>query len=105
MNKLENIEIKILEHCNLKCKGCFVFSNIAQQEVYPLKELEKDLIQLNHLFDSIKNIRVLGGEPLLLNNLSDYILIIRKQFLSAQISIVTNGTLLDTLPSARFLAR
>lgn len=100
MNKLENIEIKILEHCNLKCKGCFVFSNIAQPEVYPLKELEKDLIQLNHLFDSIKNIRVLGGEPLLLNNLSDYILLIRKQFLSAQISIVTNGTLLDILPDS-----
>ena len=54
----------------------------------------------NFQLSSIKVIRILGGEPLILNNLSNYIVLIRKLFPSAQITIVTNGTLLDTLPDS-----
>jgi organic radical activating enzyme len=94
---LNSIEIKIVEHCNLNCVGCYSYSNIAKKDIYPIVQFESDLKHLNTLFKKIHQVRLLGGEPLLLDNILDYIIIVKKYFSMAEIIIVTNGLLLKDL--------
>lgn len=51
----------------------------------------------------MSNIRILGGEPLLSKDLMEYILIARKIYLKSNITVVTNGLLLEDMGDSFFL--
>lgn len=66
MSVLKRIGIPIVEHCNLKCKGCLHFCNSNQEEFYyDCEEFERDVMRLSELFDNIEVLILYGGEPLL----------------------------------------
>ena len=45
MSVLKRIGIPIVEHCNLKCKGCLHFCNSNQEEFYyDCEEFERDVM-------------------------------------------------------------
>lgn len=84
--------IDITSKCNLKCSHCYNQERYWENQ-YP--ELTKD--QLHNLIINLKEmkfngIHLLGGEPLLAENLLYIIQIAQENNLS--VSIVTNGTLL-----------
>lgn len=91
---IPRLEINLIDACNLKCKGCSHFSSIFMQDsVYPLEEYKKDLRQLNEV-GTLGRIRLLGGEPFLLQNLDAYLSATRAVFKNTDIEVVTNGLLI-----------
>lgn len=92
---IESLDIELVGECNLNCKSCTHFSPVAQTERLSVEEFEADLRQLSILMpDKIKKINLLGGEPLLHEQIEDFMKISRKYFPNIEICIVTNGILL-----------
>ena len=95
---LDYIESEIAEFCNLNCRGCSDFSNLAEKkEFYELEEFRKDYLRLSQLFSGVEKIRLMGGEPLLNERLDEYVLVCREIFPQADIRIVSNGLLIPKL--------
>lgn len=94
---LNYFEFHLNEHCNLSCIGCGHASNIANKEFANKIQYEKDLNRLSNLFDNIKIIRLMGGEPLLNKDICTYIKLTRVYFPESSIHIVTNGLLLNKM--------
>ena len=88
------LETHVADTCNLKCRGCMHFSNIATKANFPdIIDFEKDFARLSKLFANIFMIRLMGGEPLLNPELKEYIWIVRHYFPTAEIRIVSNALL------------
>lgn len=95
---LDYVEIEITEFCNLNCRGCCDFSNLAKEKkFYELDEFTADMTRLSDIFSGINKIRLMGGEPLLNPRLTDYVITARKLFPAADIRIVSNGLLIPKL--------
>lgn len=91
---IPRIETNLIDACNLKCKGCSHFSSIYSREShYYLNDYKNDILQLRKV-GKLLRIRLLGGEPFLLDNLDEYIDITRDIFSETDIEIVTNGLLI-----------
>lgn len=98
MSVLKRIGIPIVEHCNLKCKGCLHFCNSNQEEFYyDCEEFERDVMRLSELFDNIEVLILYGGEPLLHPKIIRLLEIVRVYLKKTKIEILTNGLLLPTL--------
>ncbi len=101
---IPRIEINLIDACNLKCKGCTHFSSIYTNDSrYPITNYMKDLTQLRKV-GKVFRIRLLGGEPLLLDNLDEYVEITRTIFEESDIEIVTNGLLIPKIKEKVLLA-
>ena len=88
------LNTNLIDGCNLNCKGCTHFAAFFKQdEVYPLESFRRDVRKLSQICDVV-SFRLLGGEPLLLNNLGEYVKISRQFFPKSNLGIVTNGLLL-----------
>ena len=91
----------IVDHCNLKCKGCDNYSSIAPQKNTDIRTFERDLSRIKEVMgDKITSILLLGGEPLLNTSINDYLICARRIFFeeNIEIAIVTNGILLNRMP-------
>ena len=94
---LDYVEIEITEFCNLNCRGCCDFSNLAKEKAFfEYDEFSRDMERLHELFSHIKKIRLMGGEPLLNPRVADYAEKTRLLFPASDIRIVTNGLLLPS---------
>jgi len=84
----------ITSNCNLRCKHCYNGEKYFEHEIEDLSFSES--INLVNLLSSsgIRDIHLLGGEPLLKENLFDIITQIGKMGMST--SITTNGLLLNS---------
>ena len=92
--RLNYIEYHICDHCNLNCKGCGHFCPLIKEEIYGnLSQYIKDLERIKELCWGIKTIRLMGGEPLLNKELSEFINESRRIFPDARIAVVSNGLL------------
>lgn len=98
-------EVHIVEHCNLNCKGCFHFSNIADPEYLNVQEYENDVQRLAELYDGkLELALLLGGEPLLHNEIEKFMAITRTCFPVGKIGLVTNGILLLKMKESFWMA-
>lgn len=93
---LEYIVLNIVDHCNLRCKGCDHFACIADPYYVNYETIHQDLERLSELFhqDYIMKIAVMGGEPLLHPDLLEILKDVRKHFPYTIIRLTTNGILL-----------
>lgn len=92
------LEYHIAEHCNLNCKSCFHFSNLVKEvEFGNFEQYIRDLKQLSTLFSNIKNIHLIGGEPLLNPELPQFIHVTRQLLPKTKIHILTNGMLIPQM--------
>lgn len=87
--------LNILDHCNLKCKGCEHFAAIADERFVSLDDIKKDLAQMSKILKGdVARIGVMGGEPLLHPQLKEILISTRLFFPGTLIHLVTNGLLL-----------
>ena len=99
MKRINDLQFKfqthLVEHCNLKCRGCYHFSPLAKEEYLSINEYEKDIEQLAKLFyGNIEEVFLLGGEPLLHPQITEFFSVTRKFVPRTAIKLLTNGLLL-----------
>lgn len=95
-DKFYHVEFSICHHCNLNCAGCDHFAPLAPKYQMPVEVFEKDIKQLAKITNkNLQTIMLMGGEPLLHEKIEDLIKIARNNFPNSNISILTNGLLLD----------
>lgn len=95
---IDSLQIPVAKHCNLNCNRCYHFSNLVTgKEIYGLEEYKRDIAGIKQLAFSIGEVRFLGGEPLLNDNLLAYIEYMHLMFPYAVLKIVTNGLLITRL--------
>lgn len=96
MKHLYYVEFYITNHCNITCKNCNRFNNhkisgSANWEAY--RDIYKEWSKLL----DIKNIAILGGEPLLHPKLDNIVTDVRSWWPASNIEITTNGLLVKQL--------
>ena len=94
---LHHFEVHITDHCNLNCKGCAHFSNLCPPTFADLSEFEADMNRMAGLFSAVRQIYLLGGEPLLHPQVAEFVRVARKAFPETQISLMTNGVLVTRM--------
>ncbi len=87
--------VHLVEHCNLNCKGCDHCVPLAKTGFTDINIFEKDIKRMSELFNRVKVIGLMGGEPLLHRGLSEFLRITRSIFTESHIVIFTNGILLE----------
>lgn len=101
--RMKYFEYHVTDHCNLNCKGCGHFCNLVTNPTFgDLVQFERDLNRLKELVWGIEKIRLMGGEPLLNPQLSQFAIKARQVFPDASIHIVTNGLLIDRMDDKLF---
>ena len=95
--RLPYLECAIVGHCNLNCKGCSAIANIRKEQYVSVKEFEKDLIGLKRLYSGIKYFKLLGGEPLLHPDLTEFLKMARGYFPDAELVVHSNGLLVPEM--------
>lgn len=96
-NALPYVEFSAVLHCNMNCRSCTHFSPLSQKHFYDFELFYKDIYRLRQLVSRIDTIRIMGGEPLLNPELSEYIALTRKLYPYSEIQLVTNGLLLKSM--------
>lgn len=98
MPVLDYLEVEIVNFCNLNCKGCADFCNlVTEKSFYPPDEFQRDMKRMRELFCGIKKFRLMGGEPLLNNELCQYVRIAKEYFPQTDLRITSNGLLIPKL--------
>jgi len=93
--KLEFVEIMMINSCNLSCKGCTTFSDLKHQGSRINWSTAKQWIEDWSERLEFEGIGLIGGEPLLHPEVREYLIGMRKLLPNTQIRFVTNGLLLD----------
>lgn len=97
------IEMHIVDHCNLGCKGCSHFSGLSEPWYITDEEFKEQMDELEFLTKgNLPIIRIMGGEPLLHKHFIQYLAYTRVLFPDSQIVLVTNGLLLPSLDDSYY---
>jgi organic radical activating enzyme len=90
---LAGIEINAVMHCNLACAGCSHASPVAPEWTASPSQVKRDLDDLGTAAD-VREVRVVGGEPLLHPDLARLLAAIRASGAGADgtLRVITNGT-------------
>jgi len=90
---LYHFEVQLTDHCNLSCKGCPSFSSLRPPAFADLAEFESDMQHMANIFSKVKQIHLLGGEPLLHPEVGEFCRAARRIFPKTRIYLRTNGTM------------
>jgi len=94
--RLDYVEVRITDHCNLNCRSCAQLSPLAEPVYIETVVFTNDFQRLHAITGGdIKTIRLMGGEPLLHPRLVELMRIVRDIFGGSRIVLVTNGILLS----------
>lgn len=94
---LPQVEMHILDYCNLNCKGCTHFSPIFEKELPDTMKRINDVKVLKNKFSHILKFYILGGEPFLNPEINLYMNELREILPETDLQIVTNGLLIPSL--------
>jgi hypothetical protein len=97
----QKLEYNLVDHCNLACRECSHFSPYLKKHELPLGVFVRDLNRLASVF-RVERLRFVGGEPLLSQNILDFVAATRASGIAGKIEIVTNGVLLMRAPERLF---
>jgi MoaA/NifB/PqqE/SkfB family radical SAM enzyme len=92
-----SFDFNLTEHCNLNCCECDHASPLLAKKFASVESFSRDLQALARVFHS-KQIRILGGEPLLHPRLTDFLTEARRIDIADSIVLITNGVLLHQAP-------
>lgn len=91
------IDIPVVEHCNLGCKGCTAFSPLAKEEFLDYGQYCDDMRTLAKLTNhKLSQITFTGGEPMLHPRFGDMLKFARELYPNAEIEFMTNGILIPS---------
>lgn len=94
------IDVHVVDHCNLRCRGCVHFAPIAEPRFLDLDEYGRDLAAFGAIpgiEDYIRRLCLMGGEPLLHPELPEVIRVSRAHLPKALITLSSNGLLLKRM--------
>lgn len=91
---MDYLEMHVVDHCNLRCKGCSHFSSISPARFAEPEAFARDLGRMAELFSAVHTLRIMGGEPLMHPRLAEFVTTARAAFPRATVALVTNGLLL-----------
>lgn len=94
---LHHLDVHVVDHCNLACKGCEHYSAIADPAFAELPVVVRDLERLADLFDGIEQTYLLGGEPLLHPDVASFVTEARRILPDTRLSLMTNGILVTRM--------
>lgn len=87
------IEMHIVDHCNLNCNCCNHFSPLAKPNFVSLESFQQQLSELVENIPNIKTFLILGGEPTLHPQLFEICMSARKILgPKVYIDVLSNGT-------------
>ncbi len=92
------IEMHIVDHCNLNCNCCNHFSPLAKPNFITLEDFQQQVIELKENIPNIKTFLILGGEPALHPQLFE-ICMSAREILGPEvyIDVLSNGTIIDKI--------
>jgi MoaA/NifB/PqqE/SkfB family radical SAM enzyme len=90
---LFHLVICLTDHCNLKCRGCELYSCLAPEAFTDLSQTQDSLQLLSETFADIEEIYLMGGEPLLHPELAQFIAAARTAFPHTRLVVLSNGIL------------
>ena len=92
------IEMHIVDHCNLNCNCCNHFSPLAKPNYVSLEDFQEQVIELKNNIPNIKTFLILGGEPTLHPQLFE-ICMSAREILGPEvyIDVLSNGTIIDKI--------
>lgn len=94
------LELSIVDHCNLNCKGCTHYCPVAPEHVMDADRLDSNLGRLAAVDSRMfHDIYILGGEPLLHPELPRIIRMVRRHFPDTVIKLLTNGIRIPMMPA------
>ncbi len=85
------IQYPVVDHCNLNCKGCGSFANIAEPGFVTCEEFEKDILAMRKKIRNMTGFTFYGGEALLNPDLDKLIVIFKKIYPNVHVDIFSNG--------------
>lgn len=94
--KVDYLRISVTERCNFRCQYCMPekpFSWVPHENLLKFEDLF--LFVKASIDEGIKKIRITGGEPLLRKNLDVFIKMISDYAPEIDLSLTTNGSLLE----------
>lgn len=95
---LDVVQLSVTERCTLRCKKCAHGCNYVKgdHKDMELSDVEKSLDFLFRQVDYVDNFYLIGGEPLLYQELVDAVVMIGKHYRNriGRMIITTNGTIL-----------
>lgn len=93
-NMIWQMEMHIMDACNLNCRGCTHFSPLFEQETPDFCSRIDDVRKIKEKVSCIARFGIMGGEPFLNPSIGEYAISIREILPNTDIYIVTNGLLL-----------
>lgn len=88
----------VTDICNLNCKGCCNYSNIAEEPKMITKNKFIECVRrLKEKFWGVERIAFMGGEPLLCKELGEILFLSRKLLPDVTMELITNGLLLPKM--------
>lgn len=96
-NSKVTIEIHAADHCNMRCISCSHYAPIARPKFADLEVLEESLKKLSPYAETIRKIRVVGGEPLLNKQIYRIFEIAHKYCPDVELEMTTNGILIPKM--------
>lgn len=91
------LETMITQACNLSCHGCTNYSDLKHSGYVSWKEGKQSLEQWLQVID-IPDFGIIGGEPLINPEVTEWLTGVRQLMPHAQIRFTTNGELLHKYP-------
>ncbi|MBP2167388.1 organic radical activating enzyme [Erwinia toletana] len=95
----DGIEINATLHCNMACKSCAHLSPLFRKTNAEPESVRRDLEILSRSYHA-SYVKIMGGEPLLHQNLVELINAVAASGVADEILLTTNGTLLHKSPEA-----
>ena len=90
------IEVVVTTKCTLRCEACGAMMQYFSKETHytcTLSGIKASLEALFRIVDSVLQVRIIGGEPLLYKDLAQLVRFLRESPNVRAIDLVTNGTL------------
>ena len=104
MHVMENLEMHVVHSCNLTCESCSHYSNQGHKGIVSLDEADRWMKLWNGRL-SPRRLSLLGGEPTIHPNLTEFVALARKNWPHAHLRLVTNGFFLHRHPKLPMILR
>jgi len=97
-----SLQYNLVDHCNLNCKCCSHYCPVAEPSQAKHEDFRRDLTRLKELGAEryLTSFALIGGEPLLHPEITEFVRSAREIFGSVKIQIHTNGVLLSQMPES-----
>lgn len=97
MLAIPSFELHVTHACNLACESCQHYTNQHHKGMVSLDQAES---WMRHWSGRLlpKNFELLGGEPAIHPQLSDFVRLARRYFPHSQVRVLSNGFLLNRHP-------